>query len=359
MNKLLVSIFILVIVGGFFLFWLRQKEEKQSIPHVVSQEKTVPSKNQKQYSISSPTLFVPYWTLGEEEIDSAGFENVLYFGLAANENGIDRKDQGYKNISSFLQNTSKPSLLVVRMTDSKTNFKILENKKVQEEIISEATRIAKENGFTGVVLDLEVSSLPFGSIVSQISNFVSEFSKKAHRENLSFSITVFGDTFSSIRPYDISYLAKVSDAVFIMSYDFHKATRTPGPNFPFSGKEKYGYDFKTMVTDFLQVIPTEKIIVVFGMFGYDWILNEDGENTGIAEPLSLLEIEKKFISDCVFLECKITKDPETLEKSIAYIDIEGNNHSVWFEDKESIEKKKAFLKEKGINNYAFWAYSFF
>lgn len=355
MKKLVFIILAIFFVGLLFFV----NKENNSIEKKIKVEKKNETQ-EKQYVVKNPSLFVPYWTLNENAVEG-DYPHILYFGLGVDRNGINKNEEGYKNLGLFESNKQKgiSSSLVIRMIDSDLNFKILEDKKARAAIISESLILAKQYGFYGIVLDLEVSSLPFDSIVSEINSFVSDFSDESHSKNLSFSLTLFGDTFSRIRPYDVPFLGKKADSVYIMAYDFHKANRTPGPNFPFVGKETYGYDFKTMVSDFLHTVPKEKINVVFGMFGYDWTLNEDGETVGVAQPLSYFEIQKKFFPDCPFNSCVISKNPESLETQITYVDVAGEKHVVWFEDMDSVNKKMEFLKTKGISSFGYWAYSFF
>ena len=142
-----------------------------------------------------------------------------------------------------------------------------------------------------------------------------------------------------------------------MAYDFHKARLNPGPNFPFSDKNKYGYDFKTMVNDFEKDVSFEKIVVALGYFGYDWKM-ENGVSIGMAKPLSLNQIDSRFIDNCSFENCEVDTNND-LEDVVRYDDNEGFNHEVWFENIKSAEKKIDFLNGIGVKQIAFWAYSYY
>lgn len=328
-----------------------------------------PTEKPKFKSLPSPTItqkntysiFIPYWTIGKNEIDLQNFDELIYFGLGVNRNGIDVSDLGYSNLKIFINsiNASTNRMLAIRMVDSSINFEVLKNKVVQKEIISHSLKIAKENNFKGIVLDLEITSFPFSSITTQINSFVKEFSKEVKKQNLEFAITLSGDTFFKIRPFDVEFLEKQVDRFYIMAYDFSKAKGDPGPNFPFMGKEEYGYDFKTMITDFLNLIPKEKIVVVFGMFGYDWIVDSNEKSLQTAQSISLREVKNSFINMCKYKNCIAKRDEEAVETKVSYTDFSLRSHIVWFEDLESVEKKKEFLKEKGINSVSFWAHSYF
>lgn len=358
-----------VIIGGILLFflvlYLLQTLVRDRVINDFSHEKS------KKSSLISPTPykkvqptgqdkvseFVPYWTLGQK-IDSDGNE-LIYFGIAAGQDGINREDEGFRRLPQFVsQAGERQKILTLRMLDQEISSNVIENKSMQDKLISETLDVAKSNGFEGVVLDLELKALPFDSVIQNINTFVTSFNKQAKEEGLSFSVLVYGDTFYRVRPYDIKTLAKNSDEIMIMAYDFHKAGGSPGPNFPLRGSAKYGYDFQEMISDFLRVVPKEKLTVVFGMFGYDWEVRDGGESTGPAQALSLSNMTNRFLKDCAFSECSVRRDGDAGETMVEYVE-QGSRHVVWFEDKESVRQKQAFLKDRGINSFSYWAYSFF
>jgi len=66
----------------------------------------------------------------------------------------------------------------------------------------------------------------------------------------------------------------------IMAYDFHKARSTPGPNFPLVVKTFMGMIWIRWQNDFLQAVPNQKLGVIFGLFGYDWPIDTQGNAVG-------------------------------------------------------------------------------
>lgn len=311
-------------------------------------------------SQESKALFVPYWGIGNEKISRDSYDEIYYFGISVNKDGVDKKDPGFIKIGNFL-NLVDPQIkkfLTVRMVNPDVNSYVLQNKVLQEIIRNESMQIAKENLFDGIILDFETAALSFDSLTERINLFYESFYKEAKEKNLSFYITLYGDTFYRARPYDVEYLSKNSDKIIIMTYDFHKARGNPGPNFPLSGLEKYGYDLKTMINDFLRIVPQDKISVVFGMFGYDWVVDEKDTAQNLAEATSLNSV-KKTLESCQQEVCGIKRDDVSSETEVRYKDKDLNQHIIWFEDMESVEKKKEYLREKGINSFGFWAYSYF
>lgn len=305
------------------------------------------------------SLFVPYWSIGTKSIQ--GYDELIYFGITVNEDGIDKNDKGYIGIPQFLKITNKAEkkFLAIRMIDSKMNSSVLDNKVLQSKVIGESLNTAKENGFDGIVLDFEFSSLSFESVIKKINSFMSDFYSSTKQNKLLFKTTAYGDTFFRLRPYDVKFLGDHADEVMIMAYDFHKARENPGPNFPLKGKEAYGYDFSKMTDDFSKSVPKEKLNVIFGLYGYDWMVDDKNQSIGQAQALSLEQIKNKFLNECDFKDCLVKRDNISSETKITYTDNNSQKHIVWFEDMESLEKKKEFLSSQGIYSTALWAYSYF
>lgn len=361
--KSLFSIFVLIVIlvlgGNSILSQFRQK-----IDNALSVQPQVTSSSPTPLPTAAVTknryLFVPYWSLSQGNIANSTSQTLVYFGVAANTSGLDEKEAGYTNLKTFVSKASdKDTLLTIRMINNDTNFAVLKDKKAQEVIIQESIALAKKENFKGIVLNLELSALPFDSLVEQINNFNKTFYEEAKEQNLFYYITAYGDSFYRVRPFDIPNLAKNADGIFIMAYDFHKAKGNPGPNFPLKGKDQYGYDMEQMLSQFTDSVDSEKLTVIFGLYGYDWKVNEKNVPIGLAEPRSMLEMESNFITSCQQKECKWERDGNSEEMNVTYVDTSGGNHTVWFEDETSVKRKEQFLNSRGITSFAYWAHSYF
>lgn len=315
-------------------------------------------------------VFVPYWDIpsitGNENQTQIydPYTDLYYFGISANSNGVNKNDPGYLNLQKFTDSAANTNrYLTLRMLDVDENSIILKNKSLQEKIIKQTLETVQKYGFKGVVLDLEQGVLPFSHVVDEINSFVADFHLSAQQNKMTFLETIYGDTFYKKRPFDVQNLGKNTDGLIIMAYDFSKANGDPGPNFPFSGKQKYGYDFQQMVTDFLAVVPADKITVVFGMYGYDWTTDYKGNPIQTGKSIALNEIKANYIEKCDWQNCVTTRDSLSGENEINYVDSSSSAqliyHTIWFEDVQSVKQKTEFLKQKGIGRIAYWALGYF
>lgn len=304
------------------------------------------------------SLFVPNWTLNSI---TGNYDRYIYFGVTPTTSGINSDDSGVQDIDTFFSSVpqGKQTFLTLEMTDSNTNASILQNKNVQQKIISQTISLAKSKGFSGIVLDLEISGIPFTSLVDEINTFAKQLDQQSKAQGLQFDVTLYGDTFYRLRPFDVKTIAANSDMVMIMAYDFNKIESDPGPNFPLSGQNIYGYDMSKMADDFLQVVPNKKLGVIFGLFGYDWPVDNQGNSIGQGVPLTDLQIQNKFLNGCQLKDCSIKRDPVSAETVVHYTDNANQKHIVWFEDMQSVTTKEQYLRKRGIGNFSFWANSYF
>lgn len=363
MKKLLLLV---IILFGFGFIAIKninsqtEKNSKEKIQEKIQIEQNREALEEKLEVVSSvkKSVFVPYWNIENTE-NLAEYDEVIYFGISVNENGVNKDEQGFANLQNFVDSTNKSKqYLTVRMLNTETNLTILESSEAQKRVIDDVIFVANEYGFDGIVLDLELSVIPFSNVKDNISMFISTFSDELESENLKFDVTLYGDMYYRGRPYDVKKIASKVDKVLIMAYDFHKSRGEPGPNFPFTGQKKYGYDFQQMISDFQKDIPSEKIVVIFGMFGYDWTLGSQGLPLTSATAFTLADAQEGFTPTCNYISCIVTRDLESKEMKGTYIDDENYKHEIWFEDEESVQIKTNYLKEQGIGSISYWTWGY-
>ncbi len=354
-------IFLLILFVSVFIFVrVIRNQVRHDLLQPVIQPALTPSPTVviDKLNSTNTSVFVPSWTT--DAITNTTYDQYIYFGITPTKDGID-EDAADKNIADFQKSLpdGKKSLLTLSLQNTDINAAILQNKTLQQKVITQTLALAKQNGFSGVVLDLEMGGIPFDALVDEINGFTKSFNQAAKAQQLSFAQTLYGDSFYRLRPFDIKTIALNADSVMIMAYDFHKSRSNPGPNFPLRGQDVYGYDMTKMADDFLQVVPNKKITVIFGLFGYDWPVDDKGNATGTGVPVTDIQINDKFLTNCAFKECHWNRDSVSGETVIHYTTDSGQKHIVWFEDMQSATAKEQYLKKRGIGNFSFWANSYF
>ena len=368
MKKISIILFGAVLLGFIWLMYLVQFSSR-STKNI--QTKTIPSVLPHVQSFQmQKSIFVPYWNSTITSEDES-YIHYYYFGIRPTREGKIDTDAGLNSISLVTTIPSKKKKLVLRMLDSTITEVILKDKTVQKTLVSAVRNILTENTFSGLVLDLEVPFTLQADKEKQITEFVQQMCTGIKANYKSCSMLVYGDFSYRKRPYDLKKLSQYTDKILLMAYDFHKAGGEPGPNFPFdSGSTispslraspsniNYGYDFKQMISDAVALVPKEKIEVVFGMYGYDWTLNEQGTPLKGANALSLNGIRALISND----KLQITNQSQitsSKEKNIEYLDKDGRKHVIWYEDEESAQIKTNYLQGQGISQVSYWAYGYY
>ncbi len=134
--------------------------------------------------------------------------------------------------------------------------------------------------------------------------------------------------------YDYKMLASCVDKIFIMAYDQHWITSTPGP--------VAGMEWSKKIADYAkETIPPEKLVFGIPFYGRTWTsenFSKSWYNSGINRILNehnSPKIERKDSIPHFKFKTEIT--------------VTG-----WFDDKESLEKRCEMLKSKEIKNIGFW-----
>jgi spore germination protein YaaH len=328
MKKILI---LLVIVGIVLILKTPVVKDAPSYKetYIPSAKEVAPTKTVTRADLGEETdsIFVPDWNLSEETILHNGYTRWIYFG-------------GKEKLPLFKSVLKDKNLW---LTLRASTIEELEKANLSE---YDLERIE------GVVLDLEINGLATKDFVSQISGEIERLKMQADQKGIKLSVAMYGDLFYRKRPYDLKKINDLVSEVMVMTYDYHKTYGEPGENYPYE-------EFKKMVDNYLAIVPAEKLTIIFGMYGYDWTL-KDGKPLRPAEALSLFEIRNRFMKKvCLETACKVTTDDTTKEKKVTYKDDDGYDHVVHFEDEDSVEVKKQYLKEKGITSMSFWAWGYF
>ncbi|MFH0773789.1 MAG: glycosyl hydrolase family 18 protein [bacterium] len=343
--------------------------------YIPEKKHSTPQQNAYSHSVSpSPktsfpptqSLFIPYWASRISKEDKL-YDAYYYFGIRPTKEGGIENEAGYQNIFQVDTIPKQQKKLVLRMLDSSITETLLTVSSAQKTLISELRSILAQKAFSGLILDIEVPFTLQANKRGQITKFVQLICTAIKTDYKTCGMLLYGDFSYRNRPYDLAAIGKITDTILVMAYDFHKAGGEPGPNFPLDrrnpqgegGFVDYGYDFKTMIQDVVSLVPKDKIEVVFGMYGYDWTLNEQGTPLKIAKALSLKEIEIKLQSPSFAKATKGKQISNSKEKNILYVDEEGRRHVIWYEDEESVAIKTKYLLEQGIRQVSYWAYGYY
>jgi len=215
---------------------------------------------------------------------------------------------------------------------------------VQRKLIDEIINIAIKNGFQYIHFDFEY-------ILPEDRNAYEEFLQKMHERASQYGLllsTALAPKTSSTQmgllyeAHNYRVLGEIADFSIIMTYEWGYSAGPPLPVSPINEVEK-------VLTYALTEMPAEKIIMGQNLYGYDWTLPfVQGES--FARALSPQQAIQLALENNVAISYDETAQAPYFE----YVDTEGKEHIVWFEDARSIQAKFNLIKQLGIKGIAYW-----
>ncbi len=231
--------------------------------------------------------FAPYWTFSKlNNIDFSVLTTFAYFGVDVNDDGsLDKDGRGYEVFKSkeatevFKKAHANGTRVVLTITDmdNASIRALLDDPDAKSKAISQAVAEVKKRGIDGINVDFEYGGNPGDGYRHKFSEFVGQLTDQMHQQIPSSRVTVsvYAASVKEPKIYDIASLAKKSDGIFMMAYDFAvNGADNAIPTAPLYGyKEgKYWYDVSTAVDDFLTVMSPDKLILGVPWYGYNYLV---------------------------------------------------------------------------------------
>jgi spore germination protein YaaH len=215
---------------------------------------------------------------------------------------------------------------------------LLESSTNRQALINNILNAVKTNGYKGVNIDLEgVYYYDRG----YLTTFMSELYSTLHPQGFYVSMAVPAKTSDSPTAswsgaYDYTALASYADQIILMAYDEHYPGGTPGAIASIGWVENV---IKYAVT----AIPREKLLLGTAAYGYDWssIGTKAYGITGIYNLASTYGTSIKWDS--------VSQSPY-----FTYTDVSNINHTVWFENAQSLNYKLDLVNSYNLAGIGIW-----
>ncbi len=138
--------------------------------------------------------------------------------------------------------------------------------------------------------------------------------------------------------FDYKAIGEYADMVVIMTYDRSRPWDEPGPVAPIKWVEDN-------ILYAISHIPKEKILLGIAGYGYDW-----AQGTDRAIPLPAWKAEDRASRYGAIIRW----DSEAQSPYYRYIDDEGVEHIVWYENTRSMELKRDLVGKYQLKGIALW-----
>lgn len=274
-----------------------------------------------------------------EVIDNFKVYSPMLYRIMADSTLGEHNTRNWNNMLAAAREKNVPIKPVITDESDRTRVKrLLTNSQVQEAFIKEMIDIAKQENFSGWGIDIEMVE---SGDKQAFTDFVKNASIALHRENLTLDVIVFGrvekEEYPPALAHDYKDLANYADQIQLMTYNYNNDVTGPGGQTPVAW-------LRDVLKYATSVIPKEKIVVGLSTHGYDWA---EEEVEGLTYPMVEKRIEQ--------FNLQPTLDAKNSAKVAKYKDSGGTEHTIYFEDAETIFQKIRLVQhEFGLNKFALW-----
>ncbi|RKR80908.1 cellulose synthase/poly-beta-1,6-N-acetylglucosamine synthase-like glycosyltransferase [Mucilaginibacter gracilis] len=192
--------------------------------------------------------------------------------------------------------------------DTKDVERIIKSKKLRAVFIASVLDKLTKYNLQGVNLDFE-------DLKDRNNDNFIKFQKELYTALHARKFLVTQDVVPQNDDYDVEELVKYNDYLFIMAYDQHTESSNDGD----ISHQRW---VESQLDDICSQIPSEKVILVVGAYGYDWPENS------IGTPVTY----QQAISTAFRNKSQIVFNPESANLHFKYTELNGVPHSVYFTD---------------------------
>jgi spore germination protein len=285
-----------------------------------------------------------------QEVDEVG-EHLTYltiFSYAVNADGTLTPVEDQPSINAAYQDRVAPLMVLTNFEEGTFSQElattILTNEVLQDKVLDEALRIMEQKGYLGLDFDFEY-------LGEENRERYNQFLRKARtrlKERGYFLSTALAPKLSAEQEgvlyegHDYAAHGEIVDFIFFMTYEWGWSGGPPLAVSPIN-------EVRRVMEYAASVVPINKIMMGIPLYGYDWTLPyvPGGQWARSISPQQAIELAARY-------GVAIEYDPIAQAPHFNYIDEEGNEHEVWFEDARSIQAKFNLVKELGIRGFFYW-----
>jgi len=214
--------------------------------------------------------------------------------------------------------------------DGNLIHRILHDKSKKERLINDIVKTLNKYKLQGINIDFE-------EFKENSDEPIIAFQKELYEKLHPLGYTVTQDIMANDEDFNIKELSKYNDYMFLMAYDEHYASSIPGD----ISSQKW---IERVVDKTAREIPSNKIILCFAGYGYDWQEKDEGETITYDEAIAMAKQYKATIKF----------NDNSYNNSFSYTDINGKKHQVNFTDAATNFNTIRFSDEYGLAGTALW-----
>ena len=208
--------------------------------------------------------------------------------------------------------------------------RIINNPKKRAQLINDIAKTIQQYHFQGINIDFE-------EFKEDSDEPIIAFQKELYLKLHPLKLIVSQDVMAGNTDFNVKELAQYNDYMFLMAYDEHYSSSVPGA----ISDQKW---IESVLDQTAKQIPSNKIILCFAGYGYDWQEGKEGTTVTYQEAISTAKLYKAAINF----------DSDSYNNSYTYKDSNSQLHHVNFTDAATNYNTIRFADEYGTAGTALW-----
>lgn len=232
------------------------------------------------------------------------------------------------------------------MFNSDLAHTILNDDAVQQTLITNILATMKTKGHRGLNIDFEYI-YPYDR--EPYNQFLQRVVTQLHAEGYLVSTALAPKSSATQKgllyeAHDYPAQGRLADFVVLMTYEWGWIGGPPMPVSPVN-------DIRKVLDYAVSVIPPNKVMMGVSVYGYDWTLPFVAKESR-AQTLT----PKGAVDRAAANNVAIHYDATAQAPGFQYVDAQGRQHQVWFEDARSFLAKLELVQSYSLRGISFWSY---
>lgn len=297
--------------------------------------------------------YVDLQITGEESaqaVDEVGryLTFLQIFSYELNEDGSLTPLNDQEIINTAYQNNIVPLMVITNIDEGAFSTElastVLQDDALQNRMLDEALAIMDEKGYLGLDFDLEYLGLENREAYNQLMERAkTRLDEKGYFLSSALApIVEPGMTGVLYEGHDYAFHGETADFVFLMTYEWGWTGGPPRAVAPLN-------EVRRVIEYAGSLMPYDKVMMGIPLYGYDWTLPFI---EGVSRARAIDHQEAIRLAGAY--NAAIEYDETAQSPFFRYIDEEGAEHEVWFEDARSIQAKFNLVKELGLRGVYYW-----
>ena len=281
-------------------------------------------------------------SLLDAELPYLTYLTPFTYGITADGDLLQLEDDAL--LSAARQRGVRPGMhLSTGQFDTQRATLVLTDSAVQDRLVDQVQQTLRRRGYAG--LDVDFEFLP-GQLAAAYAAFLARLRRLLNSQGFFLWAALAPKTSARqagllYEGHDYAAVGAAVDGVLLMTYEWGY---TAGPPMAVSPLP----NVRTVLDYAVTEIPPEKIFLGLSNYGYDWLLSapQGSQARSLSNPEAVALAARHYAA--------IRFDPRAQAPWFRYVDGQGQEHEVWFEDARSIRSKLALAAELELYGVGYW-----